>query len=302
MMNDDAASGGADEPPVLPGWRPGRYALPRVASCSVILAAAVTIPTPRYAEGQAVILAEATEDVVSPVAALVSRVLAAPGQKLDAGVPVIELRDHDIDSRDERAARRIQGLLGTLVTQGYHPDLESELSHEEAERRAVESERELLTLRVPSAGELVAVWVRPGQRVVAGQRLFSVRSKQAEEIALVLPPYAINYLDRTSRLWVSFEGTRVRPDVVLVEWSHRQLIGGAQITRYLGDDYGDLVATTGPAVLARGRIRRKQLLIGGRYGPPPPGLTGRAWLATETVSAAAEFLQQLLASLPPSTS
>ncbi|HYC01916.1 MAG TPA: HlyD family efflux transporter periplasmic adaptor subunit [Azospirillaceae bacterium] len=164
-------------------WRRRRDLAPRrnrlALGAGAALLLALLVPWRSDVEAPALLRAARQSELFAEGAGRVEAVLAAPGQAVEQGQPLLRLSSPDLDHRLAQAEREVEILRrqAVLQTGGAKPErirvAQRELETALAERHSLQAERDKLTVTAPFAGRLAELSdeIRPGDWLPAGERL-----------------------------------------------------------------------------------------------------------------------------------
>jgi putative peptide zinc metalloprotease protein len=160
----------------------------------VLLVAGALVPRPITVGGAFAVAPAVWLPLTAPDSGLVARVYVREGTRVDAGMPVIQVRDLDLERAALATARRVDSLAAR-ETQARAAGRTDEVARLEAERATdaarlagMSAEQRSLTVRALAPG--VVVTARPeeldGQWVSLGQRLLELGQPDSLEVRIAL--------------------------------------------------------------------------------------------------------------------
>jgi hypothetical protein len=131
-------------------------------------------------------------------------------------------------------------------------------------------------VRAAHAGTVSDVWVHPGQRVGAGDRLVSLLEGPGAFVMMaVLPGRALPFLNQGLPARLSIDGVDQAYDDVSLDSISEEVIGPTALRGLLGPEHADLMASEGPGVVVKGRLGAAGFLFAGQRFRFGAGMTGR---------------------------
>lgn len=186
---------------VAAGWRElraridaGRFRDRLLAGGAMLLVLGAVVPRPITVTGQFAVAPALSLPLTAPDSGLVSRVYVREGTRVEAGMPLVEVRDLDLERAALAAGRRVDSLVAREA-QARAAGRTSEVARLAAERatdaarlEGMTVEQQALTVRALAAG--VVVTRRPeeltGQWVSLGQGLMELGQPDSLEVRIAL--------------------------------------------------------------------------------------------------------------------
>ncbi len=237
-----------------------------------------------YAEGPAIVRASDRTDVTSPVSATVRAVQVIPGDRVQAGQPLVRLEDDDQQATVDRYRRELDVQFAYCLQNPL----------DEAARRSVASLRSQLefarqrlqarTLVAPHDGVVSDVRTRPGQPLLPGQLAVTLVSAASElTLVAVLPGHFQPQLvsGQPARFEIAGYPHAYQP-VSLIRIADG-VVGPAEARRYLGQDVADAISIAGSVVLAEARLEQGGFVADGRKYVYADGLQGTILVRVRSV-------------------
>jgi multidrug efflux pump subunit AcrA (membrane-fusion protein) len=239
---------------ISPGWARGAYWLV-VALVAVGGVGLALIDINDYAQGPVFIQVKGQEDLTATAAGRVSRVLVSRGQHVKAGQPLVELYSGLETAERERLEEEFRlGLAASLL----HPSNDSARQSLSALHSQLELSQVRLrerSLRAPFDAVVNDVRVREGQHLNAGEVVVSILRDGVESSALALVPGRYRpMLQPGQRFRLELEGFPYEYQELEVAAVSDELVGPAEVRRYLGPGLGDAVVVQGPVVAITARL------------------------------------------------
>jgi membrane fusion protein (multidrug efflux system) len=264
------------------GWTRWAFrALALVVTAAIVYAAVGTIH--EYATGPAVVRVEDRADLTATFAGTVASVAVRPGQHVAAGEPLVQfVADEEsaelarVDKEFELELIRVMRDPADLAARQSLTTLRAQKDHAAArlDQRIVHAQR---------AGVVSDLRIRPGQHLAAGDLILSIVGDDAPvSLVAVLPGRYRPALHPGMSLRFELDGYRYQYQELVIESVADDVVGPAEVRRYLGPDAADTVALTGPLVLVRARLPARSFSVDGKTYAFFDGLPGRADVRVRT--------------------
>jgi hypothetical protein len=239
----------------------------------------------QYARGPAMVRIEGRSSLTAATSGVIAEVHAVPGRSVKAGDVLVRLHDDA-----ERAA--LDGL--ELEHRTALSELLRDPSSTSARERiaALSRERELLEARLrerelvaPHDGVVSDVRIRGGQAVAAGEPLLTlaVPGGNATVVAL-LPGHARPQLQPGMKAHLELDGFARELVELEVESIGDEVIGPAEVARFLGPERADALEVSGPIVVVTAKLPADALVVDGHEYAYFDGMPGRLELRVHSES------------------
>lgn len=218
-----------------------------------------------FASGPALVRVEQRTSVVAAQGGVVVSVEVQPGQRVQAGQVLVTLQSDE----ENLALTRLRHELNMQLVR-YMRDLSDQAARQalttlRAEQELAQARLQARSLRAPVAGVVGDVRIQPGQYLEPGARVASLVEDNAPAYLLAfLPGHSRPYLRPGMPLRVELSGFRYEYQQLIIESVGDQIIGPAELKRYLGPDLADAVPVEGPIVLVRARLPTRTFTSQGR--------------------------------------
>jgi putative peptide zinc metalloprotease protein len=181
----------------------GRTAALALAAVAALAAPLSLLPIPAWTETEAVIWVRDEARVRAPHPCFAERLLAAPGETVRAGDPLLTCADPELDSRLEQAAGRVAEIDARLaLAVAQDRTMAREMEAERAYARELLADLALrhvaLTLRAPVAGvfQIDAPADLPGRFLQRGDQVAYVLDPQRFTLLSVVPQGSVDLVRR----------------------------------------------------------------------------------------------------------
>lgn len=209
-----------------------------------------------YASGPAVVRIEDRAEVTATFAASVAQVFAQPGQHVEAGTPLVQFVADDQDAERTRLASELDLQLVRVLRDPSDQAARQTLTSLRAEKDLADAKVAQRLLRAPRAGVIRDVRVRPGEHLDPGDLIVSIVGDAAPvSLIAVLPGRYRPLLKPGMPLRFTLDGDRYRYHDLTIGSVGDDVLGPAEVRRYLGASAADTVNLAGPLVLVRARLK-----------------------------------------------
>lgn len=230
-----------------------------------------------YGQGPALIQVKGLEEVSAPVGGRVSRVLVQRGQQVKAGEPLVELYSNTEQAQQERVAQEYRAQMAALLANPLDSAARQAVASLRAQLELTEAQLDERALRAPCDGVINDVRVREGQFLVQGEVVASVLREGAEAWALALVPGRYRPMIQPGQPFrLELEGFPYLYQELTATEVSDELVGPAEVRRYLGPALGDAVAIEGPVVVVAARLPGDTFQSDGRTYSYYTGMPGTA--------------------------
>lgn len=208
-----------------------------------------------YAQGPLLIQVRGVEDISATAGGRVSRILVHRGQRVREGEPLVELYARSETAERERVVQEFRAQLAVRLTDPLNASARQSLGSLRAELELNEARVSERTLVAPFDGWVREVRVQENQHLGAGEVVATLAKDETEVKALVLVPG--EYRPRLvpgQPLRLELEGFAYLYQDVTVTAVSDELLGPAEVKRYLGAAQGDVLKVDGPMVRVEARL------------------------------------------------
>jgi multidrug resistance efflux pump len=249
--------GTRDEGDVLrisPRWTRWTYQVLLALLLSVALYSVIGT-LPEYASGPAVVKVEGRSALTPQAPGIVASVDVKPGQRVEAGQPLVTFLSQEETASLERIQREFELQLVRVLQDPADESARQALTSLRAERELAQARQQARTLRAPHAGVVGNLRVRQGQYVNPGENVASVVGDDVSVTLVALLPGGYRpRLQPGKPLRVELNGFTHEYQTFEIESVGDQIIGPTEVRRYLGADSADAINLSGPMVVVRARI------------------------------------------------
>lgn len=249
---------------ITPAWIHRAYWL-LMAVCGFALVYTVVGHVREYASGTALIQAEGRIDVTARVAGTVESVDVHPGQRVAAGQVLARLYSGEEAAGLRRIEEELELQLVRTLRDPGDASARSALTSLRAERDLALARLEERAIRAPRAGLVSDVRIRRSQQLQPGDAVLSLIGDDAGfRVVAMLPGQYRPLLRRGMPLRLELVGYPYAYQTVPIEAVSDEVVGPAEVRRYLGPAAADTVTPQGPLVLVEARLPSRSFEAQGR--------------------------------------
>ncbi|WNG15417.1 efflux RND transporter periplasmic adaptor subunit [Cystobacter fuscus] len=220
---------------------------------------------PEYASGPAMVKVEGRSELTVEAPGIVASVDVQPGQRVEAGQPLVSFLSREETATLERIQREFELQLVRVLQNPADEAARQTLTSLRAERELARARQQARTLRAPQAGIVSNLKVREGQYVNPGQSVVSVMGDEVRVTMVALLPGGYRpRLEPGKPLRVELNGFSHEYQTFTIQSVGDQIVGPNEVRRYLGADSGDALSLTGPLVVVRAQAPASTFRIKGR--------------------------------------
>ncbi|EPX65005.1 hypothetical protein D187_000430 [Cystobacter fuscus DSM 2262] len=220
---------------------------------------------PEYASGPAMVKVEGRGELTVESPGIVASVEVRPGQRVEAGQPLVRFLSREETATLERIQREFELQLVRVLQNPADEAARQALTSLRAERELAQARQRARTLRAPRAGVVSALKVREGQYVNPGESVASITGDEVRVTLVALLPGGYRpRLEPGKPLRVELNGFSHEYQTFTIQSVGDQILGPNEVRRYLGADHGDAVTLEGPLVVVRASIPATTFSIKGK--------------------------------------
>jgi membrane fusion protein (multidrug efflux system) len=234
---------------------PSRAYWPLVAAIGVGLVYCALGTVNEYASGPAVVRIEDRADVTATFAATVAQVLARPGQHVEAGEPLVQFVADDENAERLRLESEFELQVMRVMRDPADQAARQALTSLRAQKDLADARVGQRLVRASRAGVVSDVRVRAGEHLNPGDLIVSIVGDAAPvSLTAVLPGRYRPLLRPGMALRFELDGERYRYHDLVIESVGDDVVGPAEVRRFLGANAADTVDLKGPLVLVRAHL------------------------------------------------
>jgi membrane fusion protein (multidrug efflux system) len=220
---------------------------------------------PEYASGPALVKVDGQSQLTVDLPGIVSSVEVRPGQRVEPGQALVRFHSQEETVSLERIQREFDLQLIRVLRDPSDESARQALTSLRAERELAEARRQARTLRAPQAGVVSDLRIRRGQYVSPGESVVSIIGDDVTvSLVALLPGGYRPQLEPGRPLRVELDGFTHEYRTFTIESVGDQIVGPAEIRRFLGPEIGDAVQLNGPMVVVRAQVPSSTFTSNGR--------------------------------------
>jgi membrane fusion protein, multidrug efflux system len=217
-----------------------------------------------YAQGPVLVQVKGLEEISSTLQGRVNRVLVKRGQQVREGDPLVELYSRGEVADVERANEEFRTQLATQLMDPQDGAARQSLTSLRTQLELSGARLAERTLKAPVSGVIRDIRVREGQYLSMGDMVATLKREGTESYALALVPgHYRPLLHEGQTLRMELNGFAYSYEDAEVTSVSDELLGPAEVKRYLGPDLGDTFTVEGPVVAVEARLPRDTLRVQG---------------------------------------
>lgn len=230
-----------------------------------------------YASGPAFVQLDGRIALVAKAAGVVTGVLVKPGDRVQAGDPLVRFDASEERAELDAASEQFDSQLAKLLLQPDDPMSREALVSLRSRRELARQRYERRVVRAAQAGTVGDVRVREGQLVEPGLRMLDLQGETASAtVTALLPGRYRPLLHAGDHMRFEIDGFhRVTHELVLTHVGE-QIVGPSEAARFVGRDLADAFSIAGPVVLVQARLPRTSFSLDGEHYEFATGLLGKA--------------------------
>jgi multidrug resistance efflux pump len=232
---------------------------------------------PEYATGPALVKVDGQSQLTVDLPGIVSSVEVRPGQRVQPGQALVRFHSQEETVSLERIQREFELQLIRVLRDPSDESARQALTSLRAERELAEARQQARTLRAPQAGVVSGLRIRRGQYVTPGESVVSIVGDDVTvSLVALLPGGYRPQLEPGRPLRVELDGFNHEYHMFTIESVGDQIVGPAEIRRFLGPEISDALQLNGPMVVVRARIPSPTFTSNGRTFNYFDGMLARA--------------------------
>ena len=267
---------------ISPAWTRWTYWL----VVSIVLGALVysAIGTiDEYASGPVLIRADGRREVTALNPGTVAALDVHPGERVARGQILVHFDDANENAEFERLERQFELQLVKTLRDPSDQAARQSLIALRAQKELAQVRLDERTVRAPADGMVSDVRIRAGQHLSAGEIILVLVQPDASFSAVAMLPGQYRPLLRAGMpLRLEVEGYRYQYQHLTVEQVSDEVVGPAEVRRYLGEGVGDAVQISGPVVIVKGRLASPTFQVDGQPVRFHDGMLARGEVAVRT--------------------
>lgn len=264
---------------LTPAWALWTYRL-LVAVCVVALAFGIFGSVNDYASGTAIVRMEERLDVTARAAGTVTSVEVSPGQHVAASQVLVRLYSASEAAELRRIENEFELQLVKMLREPGDVAARGALTTLRVQRELAMARIDERTLRAPRAGRVSDIRIRPGQQLEPGELAVSLTGDDSHfRVVAMLPGQYRPLLRPGMPLRLELNGFPYAYQTLTIESVGNEVVGPAEVRRYLRQSDADSIRPEGSLVLVEARLPTTSFTDGGRTLGFYEGMQGRVEIA-----------------------
>jgi membrane fusion protein (multidrug efflux system) len=240
-----------------------------------------------YAEGVALVRAEGLTPVTTTSAGSVVSILVQPGQRVGANQELVRLNDAAEKADYDRARRDFDLQLVRLLADPRDEPARQALTTLYTARELARSRLADRIVRASGPGVVSDIRIQAGQHLESGALVLNIVGATARfSVVAVLPGHHRPALRPGMNMRLELAGYRYAYLDVRITSVQDEVIGPAEVQRFLGRELADSTPAQGPAVLAHAILDGRGFSFDGHDYPYFHGLAAQAKVPVRSERAA----------------
>jgi multidrug resistance efflux pump len=252
-----------------------------------------------YSTGPAVVRLHERTEVNARASGALVELLVEPGEAVEQGQLLARLDDNAARSDLERVESAWRGQLRARLLDPSDEATAASLvtlRRQLSDARAAVAEREL---RAPVAGTVSDFRIRPGQHISVGELVLSLLlDDQARRIVALMPGADSPRIEEGMSMRIELPGYSRAYQQLTVTHVSEEIIGPAEVRRFLGPALADTLAIHGPVVLVEARLPESTFVVDGQRYRYHEGMQATAEIRVRSKSLLELLLPGLEGALP----
>jgi multidrug efflux pump subunit AcrA (membrane-fusion protein) len=249
---------------VSPAWlRYAYWLLAAVAVAGAIFAAVGTVH--EYASGPGLIRPMGWTDLTAKQTGTVSSVEVVPGQRVSAGMVLVRLYTAQEAGELDKINKEFELQLVKTLRDPMDKVARQALTTLRAQREQAESRLEERLIRAPHAGVVSDVRIRPGQPLGLGDNILSLIGEQTKFSLVAMIPGRYRPMLRSGMpLRLELSGFKYVYQTLTIESVGNEVVGPAEVKRFVGNQISDTILLKEPVVLVTARLPLSTFVADGK--------------------------------------
>jgi multidrug resistance efflux pump len=256
------------------------------ASFATVILVFLVATVDDYADAPAFVRLEDREPVVARAQGVVQRVAVSPGEHVAGGQLLLSLHAMEEAAERDRVEREWEAQLARRLADPSDEAARQALFTLRPQLALAEARLTARELRSPRAGVVTDIRVRPGQAVAPGDIVLALTAGSSSASLIILLPGQVRpRVSPGQPARVELQGFPYRYQDLHIDALDDELVGPAEMKRYLGPDLADVVPLAGALLVARIYLPRPTFEAEGRQFNYFDGMVGKVHvrLATRSV-------------------
>jgi biotin carboxyl carrier protein len=249
-----------------------------------------------YAAGPAVVRVEGKTDLTAKAPGVVASVDVQPGSKVSQGDVLARFYVADETAAYDRIVHEFELQLAKVLRDPSNEGARASLTTLRVEKELAETRLAEKTVRAPSDGIVSDIRVKPGQSLMPGEVIFSLVTEGSRFLVVcVLPGHYRPMLKPGMKMRLELAGYKYAYRPLIVDSIGDEVVGPAEIKRYLGQDVADTLKVEGPLVLVKAHLDGRTFKVDDKTYNYYDGMQGLAEARVRAESILVTFIPGLRA-------
>ncbi|MFO7564115.1 MAG: HlyD family efflux transporter periplasmic adaptor subunit [Enhygromyxa sp.] len=252
-----------------------------------------------YSTGPAVVRLHQRVEVNARASGALAELLVEPGEVVEQGQLLARLDDSAARNDLERVETAWRGQLRARLLDPSDEATAASLvtlRRQLSDARAAVAEREL---RAPVAGTVSDFRIRPGQHISVGELVLSLLlDDQARRVVALMPGADSPRIERGMTMRIELPGYSRAYQHLTVSHVSEEIVGPAEVRRFLGPALADTLAIQGPVVLVEARLPEPTFAVDGQRYRYHEGMQATAEIRVRSKSLLELLIPSLEGALP----
>lgn len=259
-----------------PAWlRYSYWLLVTVAVAGALFATVGTVH--EYAEGPAVVRVVGRTDLTAKAAGTVSSVEVAPGQRVAAGMVLVRFYTAQEAGELDKINKEFHLQLIKTLRDPSDKLARQAMTSLLSQRDLAESRLEERTVRAPHAGIASDIRIRAGQALLPGESILSLIGEQTRFTLVAMLPGRYRPMLRPGMpIRLELSGFKYEYQNLTIDSVGNEVVGPAEIKRFLGQELADTVQIREPVILVQARLPKSTFVTDGKTFSYYDGMQGTA--------------------------
>ncbi|HWN70512.1 MAG TPA: HlyD family efflux transporter periplasmic adaptor subunit, partial [Haliangium sp.] len=208
-----------------------------------------------YSTGPAVVRMNGRTELTATTGGTINEILVVPGQRVRPAQILVRLHDVDAVAEYRRIEGEFEAQLRNLLRAPGDPGPRQSVASLRAQKERAAARLEERLIRAPHGGTVSDVRIRAGQALNVGDVVLSLIDDESDLTVIALLPGGDRPLiepGMTMRLELT--GYQYAYQSLVVDTVTDEVIGPAEVARYLGPTIGDALPRMGPVVLVHAHL------------------------------------------------
>lgn len=246
-----------------------------IVVAAVVFAFAVSVG--EYATGPAVVRVEGRVELTSASSGIVSDIVITPGDRVARGQLLVRLYDAQQVAELRRTSTEFEAALVKLLLEPGNAASQEAVAKARTLREFAAAGLEQRAVYAPEPGVVADVRARTGQFLNAGDVVLALTREQPNvSVVAVMPGQYRPLLQRGMPLRFEVSGFRFAAQDMTVSSVADEVIGPAEVKRFLGPDVADAILVEGPVFLVTSTSDVDTFVAEGRTYRFHDGMSGSA--------------------------